>query len=52
VVGGTVKDSYKPRWLLQKEYQLAQEFEQEYTGLLTPEAVRAFIAQFLQQATA
>jgi hypothetical protein len=50
-VGGTMKKCYKARWLIETENQLAQELEQEYAGLLTPEAVRNFIAQFLQQAT-
>ena len=51
-VGGTMKQCYKARWLLETEQRLERELEQEYAGLLTPEAVRAFIAQFLRQATA
>jgi len=51
-VGGTMKQCYKARWLIETENRIAEELEQEYAGLLTPDAVRAFIAQYLQQATA
>jgi hypothetical protein len=47
-----VKEIYKSRWLVEKENQLAKQLEGEYAGLLTPEAVRQFIAQFLRKATA
>jgi len=42
----------KSKWLVDTENRMAQRLEQEYAGLLTVEAVRAFIAQFLRQATA
>jgi hypothetical protein len=50
-VSGTMKQIYKSKWLRETESQLAQELEEEYAGLLTPEAVRQFIADFLQKAT-
>ena len=46
-----IVEIYKSKWLRETEAQMAQELEQEYAGLLTPEAVRQFIADFLQKAT-
>jgi hypothetical protein len=42
----------KSQWLIEKEARIAQELEQEFSEVLTLEALRAVIREYLRRATA